>query len=486
MGIKRTFSLLELIIVILVIGILAGVSIPRYQDSIKASKFETFESNLKQIVKNLEQYKANQMLNKQNNLTYPPSLSDPSFKAMFVKEPINPYTNKSMLGGNPTDSGILYQPIGTSYKLCIVQRDVDDVNNNGVVEEVLPLSTKTACIGNTQTSVMLYYNGNDNYVHIPFIKNTTFGSQFTIEMLVNISPSIADTEENPVLFSISRTKTDYTNEALLELIPTGQGAKLRFWDYSTDFGFPGTLSTTVLYPNQTYHIAFVKNGLTGTYYVNGQPAGTASAADDVHYGNDNVYLGSDFRDNGSYYNGYMDEVRIWNVARSATEIQADMNRELEGNEPGLVGYWRLNEGTGTTIYDSTSNRSNGTINGAQWVINYTASGTRTSPEYNISTAGTVESATITWTASTPAGTSVAVETRVSLDGGNTWTSWQTVASGSAVPGLPKGTNLANARIQLRQTLSTTNSATTPQLQDVRIQIVSTATGGIRVDVKQIP
>lgn len=117
---------------------------------------------------------------------------------------------------------------------------------------------------------------------------------------------------------------------------------------------------------------------------------------------------------------------------------------------------------------------------------YPSSGTRTSPIYNIATAGAVESATITWTANTPVGTSVTVETRVSLDGGATWSSWQTVASGSAVPGLPKGTNLANARIQLRQTLSTTNSATTPQLQDVRIQIVSTATGGIRVDVKQIP
>jgi len=108
---------------------------------------------------------------------------------------------------------------------------------------------------------------------------------------------------------------------------------------------------------------------------------------------------------------------------------------------------------------------------------YPSSGTRTSPTYNIVTAGTVESATITWTANTPVGTSVTVETRVSLDGGATWSSWQITTSGSAVPGLPKGTNLANARIQLRQTLSTTNSAVTPQLQDVRIQIVSTATGG---------
>jgi len=107
-------------------------------------------------------------------------------------------------------------------------------------------------------------------------------------------------------------------------------------------------------------------------------------------------------------------------------------------------------------------------------LGYFSSGTRTSPIYNIATAGTVESATITWTANTPAGTSVTVETRVSLDGGATWTSWQTVASGSAVPGLPKGTNLANARIQLRQTLSTTNSAVTPQLLDVTVKITSTS------------
>jgi len=120
---------------------------------------------------------------------------------------------------------------------------------------------------------------------------------------------------------------------------------------------------------------------------------------------------------------------------------------------------------------------------------YPSSGTRTSPEYNISTAGTVESATITWTANTPAGTSVTVETCVSLDGGATWTSWQTVASGSAVPGLPKGTNLANARIQLRQTLSTTNSAVTPQLLDITVKITSTSTtstGSITTNVNSIP
>jgi len=220
------------------------------------------------------------------------------------------------------------------------------------------------------TNYALYFDGLDDYMYGSVINNVTFGSQFTIEMIVNISPSMAT--NSAVLFSISRTKTDVLNEALLMLIPTGQGAKLRFWDYSTTYGFPdnsNNLSTVVLQPNQTYHIAFVKNGLTGTYYVNGQLAGTVSAAVDVHYGNDSVYLGSNFRDNNYYYNGYMDEVRIWNVARTQSQIQTYMNKKLTGQESGLAVYWDFDENvTATTVFDLTGNCLDGTLyNGLQRV-----------------------------------------------------------------------------------------------------------------------
>jgi len=213
------------------------------------------------------------------------------------------------------------------------------------------------------TDYALYFDGVDDYMYGSVINNVTFGSQFTIEMIVNISPSMAT--KFAVLFSISRTKTDNLNEALLMLIPTGHGAKLRFWDYSTTYGFfygGFNLSTVVLQPNQTYHIAFVKNGLTGTYYVNGQPAGTVSAAVDVHYGNDNVYLGADFRDNAYYYNGYMHEVRIWNVARTQSQIQTYMSKKLTGQEDGLAVYWDFNENvTATTVFDLTGNCPDGTL-----------------------------------------------------------------------------------------------------------------------------
>ena len=60
-------------------------------------------------------------------------------------------------------------------------------------------------------------------------------------------------------------------------------------------------------------------------------------------------------------NGQMDEVRIWNVARSQTVISNNMYHPLTGTEAGLVAYWRFDEAGGTTAYDATTNHFNGTL-----------------------------------------------------------------------------------------------------------------------------
>jgi hypothetical protein len=49
----------------------------------------------------------------------------------------------------------------------------------------------------------------------------------------------------------------------------------------------------------------------------------------------------------AFYTGDLDELRIWNRARTPQEIRDGMHRQLRGDEPGLVGYWRLDEGSGT-------------------------------------------------------------------------------------------------------------------------------------------
>ena len=44
------------------------------------------------------------------------------------------------------------------------------------------------------------------------------------------------------------------------------------------------------------------------------------------------------------FSGYIAEVRLWKLARTEAQIRADMYRRLPGNEMGLIGYWRFEEG----------------------------------------------------------------------------------------------------------------------------------------------
>jgi hypothetical protein len=62
-----------------------------------------------------------------------------------------------------------------------------------------------------------------------------------------------------------------------------------------------------------------------------------------------------------FYQGLMDEVRFWNVARTDTDIQSTMHVTLKGDEPGLVGYYRFDEGMGALVGDSSPSANSGTL-----------------------------------------------------------------------------------------------------------------------------
>ncbi len=73
-------------------------------------------------------------------------------------------------------------------------------------------------------------------------------------------------------------------------------------------------------------------------------------------------------DNNHTFNGIIDEVRIWNLARSEAEIQAAMDNYIDGNAAGLVGDWRLDEGNGNIIVDNSVNDNDGTVTDVVWVM----------------------------------------------------------------------------------------------------------------------
>lgn len=76
------------------------------------------------------------------------------------------------------------------------------------------------------------------------------------------------------------------------------------------------------------------------------------------------------------FGGMIDEVRIWNTARTADEIDNNRSVTLTGSEPGLVGYWNFDTATATTVPDiSAANDNYGTITSATLINNgYTTAG----------------------------------------------------------------------------------------------------------------
>lgn len=95
------------------------------------------------------------------------------------------------------------------------------------------------------------------------------------------------------------------------------------------------------------------NGLR--FYLDGDLLHTATAVGNLEAGEGEFRIGA--RDDSQYpeyFSGDIDEVRIWNVARTSDEIRTMMHRELDGLEPGLVGYWKFNEELGSkTVEDSS-------------------------------------------------------------------------------------------------------------------------------------
>ena len=68
-----------------------------------------------------------------------------------------------------------------------------------------------------------------------------------------------------------------------------------------------------------------------------------------------------------YFSGEIDEVRIWNTARTQTQILDHMHNELIGDETGLVAYYNMEAGSGTTLEDNKIGGTiDGTINGSTW------------------------------------------------------------------------------------------------------------------------
>lgn len=122
-------------------------------------------------------------------------------------------------------------------------------------------------------------------------------------------------------------------------------------------------STTTVTTGVWVHIAAVRIRSSGTMrvLVNGtQEAQTTNGSTNMLTAPSSIDFGGNTIDS-RFFNGKVDEVRIWNVARTAAQIQGTMTTKLVGNEAGLVGYWRFDDGAGNAAVDSSGSANNGSL-----------------------------------------------------------------------------------------------------------------------------
>jgi len=203
------------------------------------------------------------------------------------------------------------------------------------------------------------FDGNNDYVLIPDHTSLDLTETYTLEAWIF-----------PESFTwlagiISKYHTSAANGYMLRLTHQSPYTGLGIDEVVT--------STGVLNSNQWYHIAAVNNGGDRTLYINGSEYTLSGAPLNVAANNDPLRIGSDYA--SRYFDGRIDEIRIWDIPRNRDDIVATMDTVLTGSETGLVAYYTFNGGSGDTVFDQTGHGHNGTLMGnPSWADGYTLSG----------------------------------------------------------------------------------------------------------------
>lgn len=196
------------------------------------------------------------------------------------------------------------------------------------------------------TATHLNFDGINDFVQLNHFEKPL---QFTLEAVIKT----ASINKNIICWSKNTTET--SNSALK--ISSSGNLEFSIFDMTTS-ATNSIIGTSKINDNAWHHVAVTKTADAANnikLYVDGVLQTTGTANIDITsklltigaiVNNANVPSNS--------FQGDIDEVKIWDVSRSQTQIESSKNCELSGTEIGLVYYFNFNQGISAANNSSIS------------------------------------------------------------------------------------------------------------------------------------
>ena len=294
-------------------------------------------------------------------------------------------------------------------------------------------------------------------------------SGFTVEFWVQVD-NYTDNGVNPRFIHI----TDATNG--LQILRGSTAARIHTKHTQTNAGNDSIKwGAADLATGTWYHIEVVVNG-SGAVAAVYQALTTDSAHTSLTNGGagdavgaggaaaSNIFLG-DRNDNAAYLEGSMDEVRVWNTQRTATELDANFKCQMVGNETGLVHLYKLNNAYTDNGSAAQNLAAQNTPTFETTSLPFTDECVTTSTTSSSSTTTTTSSTTSTTTSSsttsttTSSSSTTSTTTSSSSTTSTTTSSSSTTSTTSSTSSTTSTTSSTSSSSSTSSTTSTTSSTT---------------------------
>tara|TARA_R110000803_G_scaffold153330_2_gene218221 strand:- start:8605 stop:11376 length:2772 start_codon:yes stop_codon:yes gene_type:complete len=214
----------------------------------------------------------------------------------------------------------------------------------------------------------LEFDGTDDYVSFGNVLDRYVS--FTLEAWIK-TDSYSSSSGTQIILERSQDGSTAAKNTNWQIALSNNGLRCKY-QYGSGSNVSNTVTTSAITVNNWHHVAVLRDDSNDEmrFYVDGVKIGTVTTnvSNSPTAGTSGeVTIGANFEQNNEFSNRIA-HARVWSTARSDNQIAHYYNRTIDSTASNLVGYWKLDEGTGSTVADSSSNSNSGTITDATWTV----------------------------------------------------------------------------------------------------------------------